>query len=252
MCVSQQPTKQTLSSVLWWGIGCGLAPLHSSLARHHPGIVVNPPGKTSGTIQPNEGEIKGRSFLQRSSLVTQDKYKERMALDLFSGTGSVTKVDIAGNGRSPADPLVRAWDGRRDLAVDLTIVHPNPATVRPLRGSVATFLRDKGKQKNRESAALSGRMGVDFSPMVFDTWGGLHGAGKDVVKAIFARCTASFLPGARPAAVAALRQGLSVQLGRFVPRQLEALKVVATETSTWWAAALPAAPTFTAAGNPQW
>jgi len=88
--------------------------------------------------------------------------------------------------------------------------------------------------------------------LVFDTWGGLHGAGKDVVKAIFARCTASLLPGARPAAVGALRQGLNMQLGRSVARQLEALMMVATETPTWWAAALPAAPTFTAAGNPQW
>jgi len=60
------------------------------------------------------------------------------------------EVDIAGNGRRPADVLLRAWDGRRDLAVDLTIVHPNPATGRPLRGSAATFLKDKGEQKNRE------------------------------------------------------------------------------------------------------
>jgi len=72
------------------------------------------------------------------------------------------------------------------------------------------------------------------------------------VRAIFARCTPSLLPGARPAAVGALRQGLSVQLGRSVAQQLEALMVVATEKPTWWAAALPTAPTFTAAGNPQW
>jgi len=39
-----------------------------------------------------------------------------------------------------------------DLAVDLTIVHPNPATGRPLRSSEATFLKYKGKQKVRESA----------------------------------------------------------------------------------------------------
>jgi len=104
-------------------------------------------------------------------------------------------VNISGNGRRPADVLLRAWDGRRDLAVDLTIVQSNPATGRPLRGSAATFLRDKGQQKYRESADSCGRMGVDFSPMVFDSWGGLHLAGKDVVKAIFAPCTASFLPG---------------------------------------------------------
>jgi len=82
--------------------------------------------------------------------------------------------------------------------------------------------------------------------------GGLHGAGKDVVKAISARCTSSLLPGARPAAVGALRQGLSVQLGRSVARQLEALMMVSTETPAWWTAALPAAPAFTAADNQQW
>jgi len=85
-------------------------------------------------------------------------------------------------------------------------------------------------------------MGVDFSPMVFDTWGGLHGAGKAVVKAVFARCTASRLPGSRTAAVGALRQGLSVQQGRSVDRQLEALMMVSTETPACWAATLPAIP----------
>jgi len=93
---------------------------------------------------------------------------------------------------------------------------------------------------------------VDIFSKVFDTWGGLHGAGKEVVKAMFARCTAPLLLGARPAAVGALRQGLSVQLGRSVARQLEALMMVSTETPAWWAAALPPTPAFTVAGNPQW
>jgi len=55
-----------------------------------------------------------------------------------------------------------------------------------------------------------------------------------------------------PTATGALRQGLAVQLGRSVARQLEALMMVATETPAWWAAALPATPAHTAAGNPQW
>jgi len=79
------------------------------------------------------------------------------------------EVDIAGNGQHPADILRRAWDGRRDLAVDLTIFHPNPANRRHLRGSAATFFTDKGEQKNRESAESCWRMCVDFFPMVFDT-----------------------------------------------------------------------------------
>jgi len=55
------------------------------------------------------------------------------------------EMDIAGNGRSPAEILLKGWDGRRDRAVDLTIVHSNPVTGRPLRGSAATFLKDKGE-----------------------------------------------------------------------------------------------------------
>jgi len=71
-------------------------------------------------------------------------------------------------------------------------------------------------------------MGVHFSPFAFDTWGGSHGAG-EVVKAMFTRCTAPLLPSARPAAVGALRQGLSVQLSRSGARQLYALIMVTTE-----------------------
>jgi len=82
------------------------------------------------------------------------------------------EVDVAGNGRRPADILLKACDGRRDLAVELTIVHPNPVGGRPLRGSAATSLEDKREQKCREIAESCGRIGVDFSPMVFDTWGG--------------------------------------------------------------------------------
>jgi len=81
------------------------------------------------------------------------------------------EVDVAGNGHRRADILLKAGDGGRDLAVDLTIFHQNPVTSRPLRGSAATFLKDKGEQKCKESADSCGRMGVDFCPMVFDTWG---------------------------------------------------------------------------------
>jgi len=138
-------------------------------------------------------------------------------------------VEIAGNGRRPAEILLKTWEGRQDHAVALAIVHPNPVTVRPLRGSAAIFLKDKGQQKCRVSADSCGQMGFDFSPMVFDTWDGLHGAGKKVVKAMFTRCDAPPLPSARPAEMCALRQGVSVQLGRSVARWLEALMMVTTE-----------------------
>jgi len=88
-------------------------------------------------------------------------------------------------------------------------------------------------------------------PIVFETWGGLHGAGRVVAKARFSRCTAPLLPSACPPAVGAMRQGLSVQLGRSVARQPEALMMVSRETTAWWSAALPPSPAFTAAGNPR-
>jgi len=57
---------------------------------------------------------------------------------------------------------------------------------------------------------------------------------------MFARCTAAPLPRVRTAAVGALRQGLSVQLGRSVVCQLEALMMVSTDTQA--SAALPPTP----------
>jgi len=69
---------------------------------------------------------------------------------------------------------------------------------------------------------------------------------------MFTRFNAPLLPSARPEVVGALRQGLSVQLGCSVPRQLEAITMVTTEAQAWWAVALPPTPAFTAAGNPEW
>jgi len=140
-------------------------------------------------------------------------------------------VDIAGNGLRPAYILLKAWYRKRDLAVDLKIVHPNPVAGRPLRCSAATFLKNKGEHKSRESSDACGRIGVDVSPMVIEIWGGLHAAGKVVAKAMFFRCTAQILPSARPAAVGAVREVFSVQLGRSVARQLEALMMVSTDTA---------------------
>jgi len=73
-----------------------------------------------------------------------------------------------------------------------------------------------------------------------------------VAKAIVARCTTRLLPSARLAAVGAMMQDLSVQLGCSLARQLEAPMMVPTETPAWCSSALPLTPDFTAVGNPQW
>jgi len=66
------------------------------------------------------------------------------------------EVDNAGNGHRPADILLKEWAGRRDLAVDLTIVHPNPGACRPLRSSAANSLKDKGEQKSGRAPTPAG------------------------------------------------------------------------------------------------
>jgi len=69
------------------------------------------------------------------------------------------EVDIAGNGRRLAEILLKVWGGIRDFAVYRPIVHPNSGAGRPLRGSAATFLKDKGEQNFRQSAHSCKRMG---------------------------------------------------------------------------------------------
>jgi len=136
--------------------------------------------------------------------------------------------------------------------VDLTIVHPNPVAGMPLRGSAATFLKDKGGRIVRRAPDPVGGWAWTSPPWCSTPGGGLHAAGKVVERAMFARCTAPLLPSARPASVSALRQGLSVQMGRSVDRKLEALMMVSMDIPAWWSAALPSTPDSSAAGNPRW
>jgi len=55
----------------------------------------------------------------------------------------------------PPDILLKGWDGRRDLAVDLTMVHPNPATGRP----VAVPPRSSGTRGNKRIGRAPTRAG---------------------------------------------------------------------------------------------
>jgi len=117
------------------------------------------------------------------------------------------EVDIVGNGRFPAYILLKAWDGSRDLAVDLTIVQPDPIAGRPLRGSAATFLKDNDEQEFREIADCCGRMDVEFSNMVFDSrWGGSTGQGRSLRRL----CS----PDAPPRSIPAPAQRQPVPCGR--------------------------------------
>jgi len=81
-------------------------------------------------------------------------------------------------------------------------------------------MKEKKVKKNVESGPSSDCAGVDLSPMVMDTWGGLHGADKALVKTIFTKVTADLAPTLRRHAVDLLRNGLGVQLARAVAGQL--------------------------------
>jgi len=96
------------------------------------------------------------------------------------------EVDNAGNGHRPADILLKEWAGRRDLAVDLTIVHPNPGACRPLRSSAANSLKDKGEQKSGRAPTPAGGWAWTSPPWCSTPGGGpprvREGGGEDDVR----------------------------------------------------------------------
>jgi len=87
------------------------------------------------------------------------------------------EVDIAGNGRRPADILPKAWDGMWDLAVDLTtLAHKvpipgGPATLStgilpPAGPFAAVGLRSSGTRGNKRiGRALTGVGGWAWTPL---------------------------------------------------------------------------------------
>jgi len=80
-------------------------------------------------------------------------------------------------------------------------------------------------QSGKHNADSCHRMGVDFAPMMLDTWGGLHGAGRAMVKAVFNRCTTSVPPGGG--------NTLSEPFCTIVAHHLESVSKVTTEPPVW-------------------
>ena len=104
--------------------------------------------------------------------------------------------------------------------------------------------------KLKASAAKCAAAGCEFSPLVMDTWGGIHGGGRAVWADIAARCTGDLPAPARARALGVLRQGLGVTLARAVASQLEHLLEVGPAPPAWWAeAGTPLIYSVDAAGN---
>ena len=129
------------------------------------------------------------------------------------------------DGRRPADILLRHWQNGPDRAVDLTVHHPlglgDTLTVDAARAS----MRQAADQKTRLYSALCTEHDWGFTPMVFDTWGGVHGAGASLWKAVCYTVTAGLPPSIRECKQYALHRALSVKIALSVASQLETLQL---------------------------
>ena len=128
----------------------------------------------------------------------------------------------------------------KDMAVELTVVHPAAVSApRPAAGSAQAFLAQAARVKCQARERKCNDVGVAFTPMVFDTWGGVHGAGKALWHQIATKAPGKGHPQARAAQVGLLRQGLAVASMRGVVPQLQVLLSIAADPLPWWNEPLP-------------
>ena len=132
-----------------------------------------------------------------------------------------------GDARRPADVLLKAWDGRKDMAVDVTVVHAlNPSGDLTVAGAQRVFQNAHAK-KTKDYSGPCESAGIDFQPAVFDTWGGGHLGTPSFVKAVVKRAAAALVGRARVDAVTAMRRGVALAVMRGVAVQLEVLLTTA-------------------------
>ena len=132
------------------------------------------------------------------------------------------------------DVFLKEWVAGKDLAVDLALVNPAAVSApRPAAGSAAAFFAQAARAKCSASEGKCAGVGVAFTPMIFDTWGGVHGAGKALWTAIAAKCAGRGAPN-QSARLGLLRQGLAMAALRGVVPQLQVLQAVAADPLPWW------------------
>ena len=113
--------------------------------------------------------------------------------------------------------------------MDITVVHPVQVHRAYGFGSAKRTLDNAALDKRRAYGAACDRAGVRFEPLVLDTWGGVHGSGKLVWRAIQLAVTKRLRPNERAHRLAALKRSLSLSVVRTVARQLASLATVAAE-----------------------
>ena len=87
------------------------------------------------------------------------------------------------------------------------------------------------EHKHRDYDAACEAVGVDFSPAVFDTWGGTHVGMPALWKSVVKKAVVGLIGKQRTDSVTALRRGLSLAAMRGVAEQLEVL--LSTSPPLW-------------------
>ena len=148
----------------------------------------------------------------------------------FQREAPLTKANAVPLGQAlrPADLLLRAWVGGKDLAVDVTVSHPLQAAQQPwsadkARGYLASVERRK-VAKYKEACKLEG---WEFSGAAFDTWGGAGPGAKQVLFKLLKRAVGGVPVELRPLRTQEHRQHLSLSLMRQVWKLLGAKNALA-------------------------
>ena len=127
----------------------------------------------------------------------------------------------------PADIFIPNWSVEGDLALDVTVRHPLPPSLFP---ATITSARDQLQRAETDKRALYSEMcsrhGCQFQPMVFTTWGGLHGSGIPFARDLFLKVTLDRTGTAQIETENELRASLSMRLMKEVAVQLETLSMV--------------------------
>ena len=128
-----------------------------------------------------------------------------------------------GNALRPAGLLLRAWQGGKDLAVDVTVSHPLQLSQQPWTAAKAKgYLSSVEKKKVAKYSKACQLEGWEFTGAAFDTWGGVGPGARQVLFKLLRRAV-----GGVPSELKALRtqehkQHLSLSLMRQVWKLLSA------------------------------
>ena len=117
----------------------------------------------------------------------------------------------------PADILLKGWDGGKDVAVDVTVVHPVQQSERPWNSTRAkSFLRKREEAKTKKYEEPCRKEGWGFLPMAFSTWC-TPGPGADrLLGRIIRRAAAAADPSQKATRIAQLSNQVSLAIFRQV------------------------------------